>query len=81
MASKLCPGTYTGMKPATRLSKAVQLGKNIRGWFIPLVAPPSASAGLDARTPMVGCHVKIEGAGVQWTHHQVRLSMPGIMPL
>ena len=55
---------------ATNLLDHFKLGTAIKGLFTPLVGAPSGSKkahkGIGANKNMVGCHIKLNGKGVQW---------------
>ncbi len=56
----------------------LKLGSSIKGFFKPLTGvAPSASNIKAAVTPMVGCHITLQGVGVQWISKEVRTVDPG----
>lgn len=58
----------------TSLMSHLKLGDDVKGLFTPLIAQASKSAQnrLGKSKAMVGCHIKLEGEGVQWLGGEVR---------
>ena len=64
------------------LLDCLRLGSNLRGFFKPLTvaAPTKAWYSLHAAQPqqvlpMIGCHITMQGTGVQWMHAEVLLEI------
>ena len=60
------------------LLDCLRLGSNLQGFFKPLTAAAPSRAWYSLRSelplqaiPMTGCHITMQGTGVQWMHAQV----------